>query len=76
MVPSTSYDWLDFSLEVLVQTIRRNRLGGVEVCRPSHENIEASARLLRANLEYGELLIGSFAVVDGGRVSCALYSKP
>lgn len=60
VVPSTAYDWLDFSLEVLVQTIRRNWLGGAEVCCLIHEQIEASERLLRANREYSELLNGVF----------------
>lgn len=63
-------------MKVLVQILRRNRLGVTEVCWTRHRQIKALARLLRANRECGELFSGGFTVVVGGRLICDSYSNP
>lgn len=43
---------------------------------PSVEEMKESTELLQQNREFGHLLKGVFAVVDGGRMPCADYEDP
>lgn len=64
--------WLDFSLEVLVRVVKREK--DFEIKWPSYDEMKASASLLENNRINGGLLQGIFAVTDGGRMPCADYT--
>ena len=74
LVPSSVYIWLDYALEVLWRVVRKRSRKEFEIRWPSFEEIKLSAALLERNRDYGTLLRGVFAIVDGGRMPTANYT--
>eukprot|EP00171_Calliarthron_tuberculosum_P023637 IDg23637t1 len=73
IVPSSIHVWLDYGLEVLTRVVRRPELRDFEIRWPTEEEMRSSSALLEHNRQYGHLLRGVFAVLDGGRMPCASY---
>ena len=74
LVPTSVYIWLDFSLEVLANAVRCSSYTEFEIRWPSLTEMKASASILERNREYGKLMAGIFAVVDGARTPCADFT--
>ena len=76
IVPSSTALWLEFSLTVLLRVLQRRDLHDFEVKRPTTAEIQSSACLLQRNRQFGPLLEGVFATMDGARMTWSSYTDP
>lgn len=70
LVPTSVCVWVDYVLDVLYRTLRRSDNEDFRCAWPTVEELDESYALLQTNREYGHLLKGVFAVVDGGQFPC------
>ena len=73
VVPSTASVWLNNASSVLLKAVQRVDLVKCRVPWPSVEEMETSTHSLQRNREFGPLLPGVFAVIDGGRMPVVKY---
>ena len=76
IVPGTISVWLDYAMEVLFRVMQRTELPDIEIHWPTLQEMEVSTRLLQRNRQYGPLLKGVLAVMDGGCMPCPSYVQP
>lgn len=74
LVPTSVNVWFDYGLTVLYRTLKV--MHDARITWPTVEEMKESTQLLQENREFGHLLKGVFAVVDGGRMPCADYNDP
>lgn len=76
MVPSSVNVWVDYALEVLYRSFKKNLMHHAGIKWPTVEQMAASALQLVNNRPNGALLDGVFAITDGCRIPCADYITP
>ena len=75
-MPGTVSVWLDNGMEVLFRVMQKTDVPDFEIRWPTLQEMEASTRLLQRNRQYGPLLKGGFAVMEGGRMPRPSYVQP